>query len=88
VTVSPSQTAVGNIVQEAVGAVCGAGLIVTVNVLLPVPLAFVALMVPLNVPSAVGVPENNPVAVLKPTPGIDTVVAQPPGGMAWFAVIW
>jgi len=68
----------------------GAGLlIVTVSVLLPVPLTFVALMVPLNVPAAVGVPENNPVAVLKLTPGIvGRVEPQPPDGMAWFAVIW
>ena len=79
---SPSQTAAGNIVKEAVGAaVCGAGLIVTVSVLLPVPLAFVAVMFPLNVPSAVGVPENDPVVVLKLTPGMDTVVPQPPEGM-------
>jgi hypothetical protein len=71
---SPTQTAAGNIVNEEVGAVCGAGLIVTVSVLLPVPLVLVALMVPLNVPSAVGEPENNPVVVLKFTPGIETVV--------------
>ena len=67
----------------------GAGLlIVTVSVLLPVPLAFVAVMLPLYVPTVVGVPENNPVAVLKLTPGIETVVPQPPEGMDWFAVIW
>jgi hypothetical protein len=62
-------------VAMELGAVCGCRLIVTVSVLLPVPLAFVALIVPLNVPNAVGVPENNPVDVLKLTPGIDTVVA-------------
>jgi hypothetical protein len=71
---SPSQTATGNIVNEAVGAVCVPGLIVTASVLFPVPLAFVALIVPLNVPSAVAVPENDPVVALKLTPGIDTVV--------------
>ena len=49
-------------------------MIVTVSVLLPVPPAFVALMLPLYVPAVVGVPENNPVAVLKLTPGTDTVV--------------
>ena len=51
------------------------GLIVTVRVLLPVPPAFVALIVPLYVPALVGVPENAPVDALKLTPGIDTVVA-------------
>ena len=41
---------------------------VTANVLLPVPLAFVAVMLPLNVPAVVGVPEITPVLVftLKP----------------------
>ena len=63
-------------------------MIVTVNVWLPGPLAFVAVMLPLNVPAVVGVPENNPVVALKPTPGIDTVVPQPPEGIAWSAVIW
>ena len=63
-------------------------MIVTVSVLLPVPLALVAVMLPLNVPAVVGVPENDPVVVLKLTPGIETVVPQPPDGMAWFAVIW
>ena len=66
---------------------CGGGLIVTANVLLPVPLAFVAVMLPLNGPAVVGVPENAPVVLLKLTPGIETVVPQPPEGMAWFAVI-
>ena len=41
-----------------------------------VPLAFVAVMLPLNGPAVVGVPENAPVAVLKFTPGIDTVVPK------------
>ena len=49
-------------------------MIVTVSVLLPVPLALVALMVPLYGPAVVGVPENNPVVALKLTPGIETVV--------------
>jgi hypothetical protein len=53
----------------------GGRLIVTVSALLPVPPALVALMVPLYVLAVVGVPENKPVAVLKLTPGIDTVVA-------------
>jgi len=52
----------------------GAALIVTVSVAVPVPLALVAVMLPLYVPAVVGVPENNPVAVLKLTPGTDTVV--------------
>ena len=48
-----------------------AGLIVIVRAWgLLVPVAFVAVMVPLNVPVAVGVPENNPVVVLKLTPGM------------------
>src|SRR5438128_8843009 len=74
----------------AIGVVCGCGAMVTERFLLPVPLTFVALMVPLNVPPAglLGVPENKPVDVLKFTPGIDTVVAQPPEGMTWSAVIW
>ena len=73
---SPSHTAVGDIIATDVGAVCVWGLIVTVSVLLPVPPAFVALIVPLNVPSAVGVPENKPVVVLKLMPGIETVVPK------------
>jgi hypothetical protein len=52
-----------------------AGLIVTVRFCgLLGPVAFVAVMVPLNVPAVVGVPENNPVVVLKVMPGTDTVV--------------
>ena len=45
-----------------------AGLIVKVNVALPVPPELVALMVTLYVPAVVGVPEINPVLVftLKP----------------------
>jgi hypothetical protein len=61
-------------VAVEVGGVCVWGLIVTVRDLLPVPLAFVALIEPVNVPNAVGVPENCPVDELKFTPGIDTVV--------------
>jgi hypothetical protein len=60
----------------AVGVVCGGGLIVTASVWLPVPLAFVAVMLPLNVPAVVGVPENVPVAAVKLTPGIETVVPK------------
>ena len=63
-----------------------AGLIVTVRFWFPVPSAFVALMVPLNVPAVVGVPENNPVVPVKPTPGIDTVVLKLVGLLV--AVIW
>ena len=40
------------------------GLIVKVNVRLPVPPALVALMVTVYVPAVVGVPEINPVLVL------------------------
>jgi hypothetical protein len=61
-------------------------LIVTVSGLLPVPLAFVALTVPVKVPNAVGVPENNPVDALRFTPGIDTVVPKLVGLLV--AVIW
>ena len=71
----------------AVGVVCGCGAMVTERVLLPIPLAFVALIVPLYVAAAVGVPENDPVDALNVTPGIDTVVAQLPEGMVWSAVI-
>src|SRR5262245_15455593 len=64
-----------------------AGLIVTANVWVPVPLAFVAVMLPLNVPVAVGVPENNPVVALKLTPGMaGTVVPKLVGLLV--AVIW
>ena len=73
-TVSPCQTALGDIVKEAVGAVCVGGLMVTVNVMLPAPLIFITVILPLNVPSVVGVPENCPVLLLKLTPGIETVV--------------
>ena len=62
------------------------GLIVTVSALVPVPPAFVAVMLPLNGPAVVGVPENAPVAVLKFTPGIDTVVPKLVGLLV--AVIW
>ena len=46
----------------------GGGLIVKVNVALPVPPLLVALIVTLYVPAVVGVPEINPVLVftLKP----------------------
>ena len=46
-----------------------AGLIVKVNVALPVPPALVALMVTLYVPAVVGVPEIKPVLVLTLRPG-------------------
>jgi hypothetical protein len=72
--VSPCQTALGDIVKEAVGAVCVGGLMVTVNVMPELPLIFLTVIAPLNVPSVVGVPENCPVLLLKLTPGIDTVV--------------
>ena len=62
-------------------------MIVKVSVWLPVPPALVALIVTVYVPAVVGVPENAPVVLLKLTPGIDTVVPQPPEGMVWFAVI-
>ena len=46
----------------------GAGLIVNVNVALPVPPAFVALNVTVEVPVPVGVPEINPVLLLTDRP--------------------
>ena len=46
----------------------GAGLMVRVRVALPVPPALVALMVMLEVPMAVGVPEINPVVPLTESP--------------------
>jgi len=45
-----------------------AGLMVKVNVALPVPPALVALMVTLYVPAVVGVPEINPVVVFTVKP--------------------
>jgi len=65
----------------------GGGLIVKVSVAVPVPLAFVALIVTLYVPAAVGVPEIKPVFVLTVRPAGRPVAPQPPGGMAWSAVI-
>ena len=44
------------------------GLIVIVNVALPVPPAFVALMVTVRVPELVGVPEMRPVDVFTVKP--------------------
>ena len=44
------------------------GLIVIVKVALPVPPALVALMVTVNVPEAVGVPEISPVEVFTVKP--------------------
>ena len=46
----------------------GGGLIVKVNVALPVPPALVALIVTLYVPAVVGVPEINPVLVFTVKP--------------------
>ena len=46
----------------------GGGLMVIVNVALPVPPALVALMVTVKVPAAVGVPEISPVAVFTVKP--------------------
>ena len=46
----------------------GAGLMVKVNVALPVPPALVALMVTLYVPAVVGVPEITPVLVFTDRP--------------------
>ena len=45
-----------------------AGLIVMTSVALPVPPALVALMVTLDVPAVVGVPEINPVLVFTDKP--------------------
>ena len=45
------------------------GLIVKVNVWLPLPPALVALMVTVYVPAVVGVPEINPVLVFTVKPG-------------------
>ena len=46
----------------------GAGLIVSVSVALPVPPAFVALSVTVDVPAVVGVPEINPLVLLTDSP--------------------
>ena len=61
----------------------GAGAIVNVTVLVPVPLALVALrMTLLYVPAVVGVPEIRPVAEGPVRPGGRPVAPQPPEGMA------
>ena len=65
----------------------GAGLIVNVTVLVPVPLALVAVrMTLLCVPAVVGVPEINPVLEGPVRPGGRLLAPQLPLGMAWFAV--
>jgi hypothetical protein len=67
--------------------VVGTGLpIVNVSGPVPVPLTFVALRVMLNTPTAVGVPEINPVAVLTVKPAGNG--AAPQVVIAWSAVIW
>lgn len=52
----------------------------------PVPPAFVALIVGLNVPAAVGVPEMSPLAVFTLTPGGNPVALKLVGEL--LAVIW
>ena len=67
----------------------GAGLIVKVTVLVPVPLALVAeRMTLLYVPAVVGVPEIDPLFEGPVRPGGLLVAPQLPLGMVWFAVIW
>jgi hypothetical protein len=64
----------------------GGGLIVKVNVALPVPVPLVALIVTLKVPAVVGVPEINPVIVLTLKPAGNGVALKPVGLLV--AVIW
>ena len=59
---------------------------VSVNVAEPVPPALVALMVTLEVPAAVGVPEINPVVVLTLKPAGSPVALKLVGLL--LAVIW
>src|ERR1700730_11909359 len=51
-------------------------IIVKVNVAVPVPAAFVALNVTLDVPAVVGVPEMTPVAVLTESPAGNPVALK------------
>ncbi len=53
-----------------------AGLIVIVKTVVPVPPAFVALSVSMNVPAAVGVPLITPVEVLIVTPAGNVPVSE------------
>ena len=53
-----------------------AGLIVMTRVALPVPPALVALMVTLDVPAVVGVPEINPVLVFTDKPAGNPVALK------------
>ena len=67
----------------------GGGLIVKVTVLVPVPLALVAVRLTLlYVPAVEGVPEINPVLEGPVRPGGRLLAPQLPLGMDWFAVIW
>jgi hypothetical protein len=52
---------------------------VSVNVALPVPPAFDALIVTVDVPAAVGVPEINPVPLFTVSPAGNPVAAKPVG---------
>jgi hypothetical protein len=63
-----------------------AGLIVNVNVALPVPVTFVALNVTVDVAAVSGVPEITPVAVLIDRPEGNPVALKLAGLLA--AVIW
>jgi hypothetical protein len=54
----------------------GAGLMVKVKVALPVPPALVALIVTLDVPAVVGVPEINPVLVFTVKPAGNPVALK------------
>ena len=63
-----------------------AGLIVSDKLVLPVPPAFVALMVTLGLPAAVGVPEMTPVEVLTVRPAGKFVAPKLVG--EFDAVIW
>ncbi|HTX39898.1 MAG TPA: hypothetical protein VME43_32995 [Bryobacteraceae bacterium] len=64
----------------------GPDAIVMVSVALPVPLLFVALMVTGVVPTALGVPEMTPVAVLTDSPPGNPVAPKLVGELP--AVIW
>ena len=63
-----------------------AGATVNVNDLLPVPPEFVALNVTVEIPTAVGVPEINPVEELTDKPAGSPVAPKLVGALV--AVIW
>lgn len=68
------------------GGGAGAAAILIARDCVPVPPAFVAEIVALNVPAALGVPEMSPLAVFTPSPGGKPLAPKLVGEL--LAVIW